>query len=139
MAVVTRRLRVSTSGENDMVDLTRKTSEAVTESEIRNGLAMLFVPGSTASVTTIEFEPGLLQDFPKMLERIAPKDLRYEHQRAWNDDNGHSHVKAALLGPSLSVPFVQGKLVLGTWQQIVLIELDTRPRDREVVVQLMGE
>ena len=122
-----------------MVDLTRKTSEAVTESEIRNGLAMLFVPGSTASVTTIEFEPGLLQDFPKMLERIAPKDLRYEHQRAWNDDNGHSHVKAALLGPSLSVPFVQGKLVLGTWQQIVLIELDTRPRDREVVVQLMGE
>jgi len=99
----------------------------------------VFVPGSTAAVTTIEFEPGLAKDFPAMLERVAPVDIDYEHQRAWHDGNGRSHVKASLVGPSLSVPFERGVLTLGTWQQIVFVELDIRPRRREVVVQVMGE
>lgn len=95
--------------------------------------------GSTAALTTIEYEPGLAMDFPEMLERVAPAGIEYEHHKRWHDDNGRSHVKASLVGPSLSVPFIQGGLTLGTWQQIVLVELDTRPRKREVVVQIIGE
>jgi secondary thiamine-phosphate synthase enzyme len=97
------------------------------------------VAGSTAAVTTIEFEPGLVQDFPQMMERVAPKSGEYEHQRRWHDGNGHSHVKASLLGPSLSIPLVEGELVLGEWQQVVLVEFDVRPRTRRVVLQVMGE
>jgi len=139
MSVFTKHLELSTEAENDIVDITGEVQEAVKESGINTGVATVFVPGSTAAITTIEFEPGLAKDFPGMLERVAPKDIGYEHQKAWHDDNGRSHVKASLIGPSLSVPFERGVLTLGTWQQIVFVELDVRPRRREVVVQVMGE
>ena len=122
-----------------MIDLTEKISDSVTESGITNGSAIIFVSGSTGSVTTIEFEPGLIQDFPEMLNRIAPKNLDYGHERMWHDGNGHSHVKASLLGPSLTIPFIDGQLCLGTWQQIVFVELDTRERIRNLVLQIIGE
>jgi len=99
----------------------------------------VFVPGSTGALTTIEYEPGLIHDFPAALERIVPRNIRYEHERRWHDGNGHSHVRASILGPSLTVPFTNGKLALGTWQQIVFVELDVRPRTRELVVQIVGE
>jgi len=139
MPVFTKRLELRTEAENDIVDITGEVQQAVEESGFDTGVATVFVPGSTAAVTTIEFEPGLAKDFPGMLERVAPRDVDYEHQKAWHDGNGRSHVKASLVGPSLSVPFEGGVLTLGTWQQIVLLELDIRPRRREVVVQVMGE
>jgi secondary thiamine-phosphate synthase enzyme len=139
MGVVTKQLELRTRAENDVVDITKDVQKAVKESRLKNGIAIVFVPGSTAAVTTIEYEPGLIQDFPSMLERVSPRDIPYEHQEAWHDDNGRSHVKASLVGPSLSVPFVDGLLTLGTWQQIVLVELDVRPRARRIVVQIVGE
>jgi len=139
MAVVTKELEVVTRGENDVVDITEKVRKAVREARLGGGVVTVFVPGSTAAVTTMEFEPGLVRDFPEMLERAAPRDREYEHQKAWSDGNGHSHVKAALVGPSLTVPFVNGDLTLGTWQQVVLVELDIRPRTRRVVLQIVGE
>jgi len=106
---------------------------------MRSGVAVLFVPGSTGAITTIEYEPGLLADLPIALERLAPKDASYEHEKRWHDGNGHSHIRASTIGPDLSVPFRDKKLTLGTWQQIVFLELDVRPRDRTVIVQLVGE
>ena len=138
MATFTKRLQLSTSSENDMLNITDNVAEVVAESKFKDGIATVFVVGSTAAVTTIEHEPGLAQDFPAMLERIAPSKINYEHHKTWHDDNGRSHVKASLIGPSLTVPFVDGELTLGTWQQIVLLELDTRPRNREIVVQICG-
>ena len=135
----TKRLELATNAENDIVDMTEKVQQAVEESGLKSGIATVFVPGSTAAVTTMEYEPGLTKDFPAMLERVAPKSIAYEHQKAWHDDNGRSHIKASLVGPSLTVPFEDGRLVLGTWQQIVFVELDVRPRKREVVVQVLGE
>lgn len=139
MPVITRRLSLSTEGEDDVIDITGEVQRVVDESGVDDGVTVVFVPGSTAVVTTIEYEPGLAKDFPDMLARVAPEDIEYEHQKAWHDGNGRSHVKASLVGPSLAVPFEDGSLTLGTWQQIVLVELDTRPRQREVVVQVMGE
>ena len=139
MPVFTKRLQLKTMGENDVVDITERVQQAVAESGFDAGVTTVFVPGSTAAVTTIEFEPGLAHDFPRMLERLAPKNIAYEHQEAWHDDNGRSHVKASLVGPSISVPFEGGRLTLGTWQQVVFVELDIRPRSREVVVQMVGE
>ena len=139
MPVFTKHFELRTEAENDVVDMTGEVQQAVEESGFDVGVATVFVPGSTAAITTIEFEPGLAKDFPGMLERLAPRDIDYEHQKAWHDDNGRSHVKASLVGLSLSVPFEGGVLTLGTWQQIVLLELDIRPRRREVVVQVMGE
>ena len=139
MPVLTKRIELRTGSENEILDITGDVQLAVEESGLDAGVATVFVPGSTAAVTTIEFEPGLAKDFPAMLERVAPDDIDYEHQRAWHDGNGRSHVKASLVGPSLSVPFEGGVLALGTWQQIVFVELDIRPRRREVVVQVMGE
>jgi len=139
MPVFTKHFELRTEAENDVVDVTGEVQQAVEESGFDVGVATVFIPGSTAAITTIEFEPGLAKDFPGMLERLAPRDIDYEHQKAWHDDNGRSHVKASLVGPSLSVPFEGGVLTLGTWQQIVLLELDIRPRRREVVVQVMGE
>jgi secondary thiamine-phosphate synthase enzyme len=136
---LTKHLSLSTKGENDVVDITGEVQRVVEESGLLDGVAIVFVPGSTAAVTTIEYEPGLAKDFPDMLERVAPKDVDYEHQKAWHDDNGRSHVKASLIGPSLSVPFEEGLLTLGTWQQIILVELDIKPRLREVMVQVIGE
>ena len=130
---------LQTRGENDLIDLTGLAAEAVTKSHLKSGIANLFVIGSTAALTTVEFEPGLAHDFPAALERIAPRDALYAHEEKWHDDNGHSHVRASLIGPSLTVPFVNGELVLGTWQQIVLLECDTRPRERTITVQVIGE
>jgi secondary thiamine-phosphate synthase enzyme len=139
MPVLTKRVELRSEAENDIIDITGEVQQAVEESGFDAGVATVFVPGSTAAITTIEFEPGLAKDFPTMLERVAPGDIGYEHQKAWHDDNGRSHVKASLVGPSLSVPFEGGVLTLGTWQQIVFVEFDIRPRRREVVVQVLGE
>ena len=127
-----------TQGFGDVHDLTDRVTGCVAESEIESGTATVFVPGSTAGVTTIEFEPGAVSDLKAALERIAPRDIHYDHDARWGDGNGFSHVRSALLGASLSVPFAQGRLLLGTWQQIVLIDCDNRPRDRRVIVQVVG-
>ncbi len=139
MKVITKRMKIKTKGELQMVNITDEVENVVKESSVNDGIATVFVPGSTAAVTTIEYEPGLLNDFPNMLERIAPENITYEHEQMWHDGNGHSHVRASLLGPSLTVPFTNKQLTLGTWQQIVLIEFDIRSRDRNLIVQLIGE
>jgi len=122
-----------------MVDLTQKIADYVKQSKVSNGIITIFVAGSTGSIITIEFEPGLIRDFPEMLSRIIPKDLDYGHEQMWHDGNGHSHVKASLIGPSITIPFVNKKLCLGSWQQVVFLELDTRNRNRELILQIMGE
>jgi secondary thiamine-phosphate synthase enzyme len=138
MAVTTKRIRVKTNGENDIVNITMDISKAVVESQTKNGVVIVFAIGSTAAITTIEYEMGLLEDFPRILSKLAPKDIEYKHNIAWNDGNGHSHIRSSLVGPSLAVPIVDGSLTLGTWQQIVFMEMDTRTRDREIVLQIMG-
>jgi secondary thiamine-phosphate synthase enzyme len=137
--VTTVRRSVSTKGQGDAHDVTALVAKAVQDSGLDGGAVTVFVVGSTAAVTTIEFEPGAVADFNRLLERLAPRDGPYRHHERWGDDNGSSHVRAALLGPSLTVPFAGGKLTLGTWQQIMLIELDTRSRTRELVLQVIGE
>lgn len=139
MTVITKTIQVKSVGEGDVINLTEQTSRIVEESKIVNGIVTVFVSGSTAAVTTIEYEPGLKHDFPAMLSRVAPSNIGYEHDNTWHDGNGHSHVRASLVGPSLTIPFVNGNLLLGTWQQIVLLEMDTRSRRRNIVVQMMGE
>lgn len=139
MSVITRTITVRSHGENDMIDITPQISEATKATMLQDGIVTIFVSGSTAAVTTIEYEPGLKKDFPKMLARIAPSEIEYEHDNTWHDGNGHSHVRASLIGPSLTVPFNNTGLMLGTWQQIVLLEMDTRPRERKIVLQIMGE
>src|SRR5919197_4482783 len=137
--VATHRRDVATRGQGDAHDITDVVSRIVGESRIANGLATVFVVGSTAAVTTIEFEPGAVADLNRLFEQISPRHAEYRHHRRWGDDNGSSHVRAALLGPSLTVPFADGKLLVGTWQQIIVLELDTRPRKREIVIQVVGE
>ena len=122
-----------------MIDITRSISKAVEDSKIKCGIVTVFMAGSTAAVTTIEYEPGLKIDFPKMLSRIAPKNVEYEHDKTWHDGNGHSHIRASLVGPSLNIPFKDGRLLLGTWQQIVILEMDIRERERQIILQIMGE
>ena len=139
MSVITKTIDISSVGENHMIDITRQTEEAIKASKLQDGIVTIFVSGSTAAVTTIEYEPGLRKDFPKMLARIAPKEIEYEHDNTWHDGNGLSHVRASLIGPSLAVPFNNKGLMLGTWQQIVLLEMDTRPRERKVVLQMIGD
>jgi secondary thiamine-phosphate synthase enzyme len=139
VVLVTDTVAVETRGDSHMVDLTPPVQELLVRHRFREGQALVFVPGSTAGITTVEFEPGLQKDLPAAFERLAPRGLYYEHEATWKDDNGHSHVRASLLGPSLVVPFRDGRLLLGTWQQIVLVDFDTRPRRREIVVQLAGE
>jgi secondary thiamine-phosphate synthase enzyme len=138
MDLVTDSVDVQTRGDSHMLDLTVRVQEVVRRHGFREGQALVFVAGSTAALTTIEFEPGLQRDLPAALERIAPRGIRYAHEEAWHDDNGHSHVRASLIGPSLTVPIKDGRLLLGTWQQVVLIDFDTRPRRRDLVVQLSG-
>jgi secondary thiamine-phosphate synthase enzyme len=137
--VSTHTLQISTKGQNDARDITGQVAAAVVACAARAGVATVFVVGSTAGMTTIEFEPGAIADLNGVFERLAPRAGEYRHHLRWGDDNGSSHVRAALLGPSLTVPFVDGALTLGTWQQIMLLEFDTRPRKREVVVQIVGE
>lgn len=139
MPVNTKIITVISNGENEMIDITSQTDGAIKESKLQDGVVVIFVSGSTAAVTTIEYEPGLKKDFPKMLGRLAPNDIEYEHDNTWHDGNGHSHVRASLIGPSLTVPFKKGRLMLGVWQQIVLLEMDTRGRERNIVLQMIGE
>ncbi|MBN1831818.1 MAG: YjbQ family protein [Deltaproteobacteria bacterium] len=130
---------VRTTSNTDIIDMTPQVEKEIQRSAIRNGHATLFVPGSTAALTTIEYERGVINDLRKAIERIAPKDLYYEHDERWGDGNGYAHVRAALLGPSLHIPIIDGRLSLGTWQQIVLLDFDNRPRKRRIVMQLVGE
>jgi secondary thiamine-phosphate synthase enzyme len=139
MAIITKTLKLSTRGESDVHDLTGGVAKVVGEAGIRDGTVTVFVSGSTAGVTTIEYEDGVVRDLCDAIERIAPKNIPYAHDAKWGDMNGYSHVRASLLGPSLAVPLRGGRLLLGTWQQIVLVDFDNRPRKREVVVQIMGE
>jgi secondary thiamine-phosphate synthase enzyme len=137
--IVSKKLSLKTNGHGDTIDLTPGVARALAETNLTSGIVTLFVVGSTAALTTIEYEDGAINDLGRAIERIAPREMEYEHHLRWGDDNGHSHVRAALLGPSLSVPFVGGHLTLGTWQQIILVDFDTRPRQREVVAQIIGE
>lgn len=139
MPVITKTIAVSSNGENDMIDITSQTDEAIKSSRLQDGVVVIFVSGSTSAVSTIEYEPGLKKDFPKMLARLAPSEIQYEHDKRWHDGNGYSHLRASLIGPSLAVPFKNGKLMLGVWQQIVLLEMDTRGRERNIVLQIIGE
>ncbi len=139
MAVITKQIKISSKSENDIIDITEQVADAISKSGISNGTITVFVSGSTGAITTIEYEPGLVKDFPEMLSRVAPDDINYEHEQRWHDGNGRSHVKASLVGPSLTVPFKDGQLLLGTWQQIVFLELDTRARTRTLVLQIIGE
>lgn len=139
MIVVETEVGVKTRGELDIVDVTGEIEKIVSKTGIKNGIANVFVPGSTGAVTTIEYEPGLLKDFPNALERLAPRSAEYEHEKAWHDGNGHSHVRASIIGPSITIPIRDGALRLGTWQQVVFVELDVRPRSRRLVVTCLGE
>jgi secondary thiamine-phosphate synthase enzyme len=139
MKIITKTVQLRSSVENDIINVTDQISGTLKENELQNGIITVFIAGSTAAVTTIEYEPGLRHDFPKMLSRIAPKDIQYHHDDTWHDGNGHSHVRASLIGPSLTVPFSNGDLILGTWQQIVVIEMDTKPRKRILTLQILGE
>jgi len=138
--VKTSKIQVKTKGNCDVVNITEQVGEVVAESGLVEGTVTVFNVGSTAGITTTEYEPGLVNyDIKAAFEKIAPEGGRYEHEETWHDDNGHSHVRASLLGPSLCVPVVGGKLTLGTWQQIILVEFDTRPRTRTVICQIIGD
>ena len=139
MGVFTWRKRVKSRGDAEVQDLTPDATEALKRSEFQNGILNAFVPGSTAAITTIEFESGAVQDLRSALERLVPKDGHYEHNQRWGNGNGFSHVRAALVKPGLAIPFQNGSLLLGAWQQLVLIDFDSRPREREVIFQVIGE
>ena len=139
MNVNEAEVEVRTKHELDIVDITDIVQKVVSNYGVKNGIVNVFVPGSTGAITTIEYEPGLLKDLPSALDRIAPRDVPYEHEKMWHDGNGHSHVRAAVIGPSITVPVSGGRLRLGTWQQLVFVELDTRPRNRRIVVTCIGD
>ncbi len=137
--IVTRELHLRTRGGYDVQDITAQVARAVKESKLADGIVTIFCPGSTGGLTTIEFEAGVIHDLRQVLDEITPPDRAYHHHLRWHDDNGHSHIRAALIGPSLTVPFVEGALTLGTWQQVVFCDFDTGPRSRTLVAQIMGE
>jgi secondary thiamine-phosphate synthase enzyme len=139
MSVVTKSFTVKTKGDTDIIDVTSQVDKALREAKLSSGILTVFVPGSTAGITTTEYEPGLLRDLPAFYEKIIPKGAEYHHNLTWGDGNGYSHVRAALVKSFFTVPFVQGKMILGTWQQIILIDFDNRRRQREIVVQIIGE
>lgn len=139
MATSTHQLEFQTGGNAEMQDITDPVEKVTASSKIENGIVTVFCPGSTSAVTTIEFESGALADLRRLFDEIAPQDRDYQHNQRWGDGNGHSHVRAALLGPSLTIPLVDGRLTLGTWQQIIHVDFDNRPRHRQVVVQIVGE
>ena len=136
--VVTKKIGIRTQGECDLIDITGQVQREVAESGIDSGIVTVFISGSTAGITTIEYESGVLSDLQDMWERIVPCDITYQHDRRWGDGNGYAHVRASLLGPSLVVPFSGKSLLLGTWQQIIVADFDNRPRSREIVLQIMG-
>ena len=137
--VITKKIKINTKGDTDIIDITSQVTSIVSKASINNGLVTIFVSGSTGALSTVEYEPGLVQDLKKLFEKIAPKAGTYQHNLRWHDGNGYAHVRATLMGPSISVPFVNGKMELGTWQQIIFIDFDNRPRSREIVVQVIGD
>jgi secondary thiamine-phosphate synthase enzyme len=137
--IYSETISLSTKGFSDIIDITDRVDSVVGHSKIKDGLVTVFCPGSTGSITTIEYESGVLRDLQKAIERVAPPNIPYEHDRRWGDGNGFSHVRAALMKPSLSIPIIRGKLTLGTWQQIVFIDFDNQKRERNIIVQIMGE
>jgi secondary thiamine-phosphate synthase enzyme len=139
MTIINDTLNIDTHGGGDMVDITDQLTRLLQRHKLKHGQVLVFVPGSTAGVTTIEYEPGLKKDFSVFMERIIPKNVHYYHEETWNDGNGHSHIRSSLLGPSLVIPIGQGRLLLGTWQQVVVVDFDNRPRSRDLVVQFCGE
>ncbi len=139
MTVITQDITLQSRGKCDAIDITSQVAKNVERSGINNGTVTLFIVGSTAGITTIEYEPNLLSDFKDMWDRVIPQNIPYQHDKTWGDGNGHSHVRSSTLGPSLTVPFVNKKLTLGTWQQIVFVDFDNRPRSRKIAVQILGE
>ena len=138
--VKTQEITIKTKGNCEVVNITDQVEAAVGRSDVRDGAVTVFNIGSTAGITTTEYEPGLANyDLKAAFEKLAPENARYEHEETWHDDNGHAHVRASLLGPSLSVPIVAGRLTLGTWQQIILVDFDTRPRTRTIICQIIGD
>lgn len=138
MVIETFHINLQTKGNCDIIDLTGNVQEIISNKKFSDGNVLIFAGGSTAGITTIEYEPGLLKDYPDFWERLVPENTNYEHDNTWHDGNGHSHVRAALQGASLTVPFTNGMLMLGTWQQIILLDFDNRPRNRQIVVQITG-
>ena len=132
-------IQFKTNGKNDMINLTEELKNLVLNSSISSGNILIFFPGATGALSSIEYEPGLIKDFPELMERLIPWQQQYHHNETWHDGNGHSHLRATLIGPSLSVPFENSELILGTWQQIVFLEFDNKPHNRKIAVQLMGE
>ena len=139
MAVETFSIQLETQGDSDIQDITEAVGALLHKSELSNGIVTVFCPSATSALTTIEFESGCVSDLRRLFDEIADPDRHYAHNARWGDGNGHSHVRAALLGPSFTVPFVQNRLTVGTWQQIIYVDFDNRPRRRELVVQIMGE
>ena len=139
MAVHTGEINFNTPGEIEVIDITGEVSDIVKKSGQKNGIVCVFVPGATGAITTIEYEDGLIYDIKKACERLFPKGIEYRHELRWHDGNGHSHIRASFIGPSISVPFKNKRLILGTWQQIIFIELDNKPHTRNIVVQVVGE
>lgn len=132
-------LQLSTRGRNEIINITDDVQDIIVNSEINNGSVLIFVPGSTGALSTIEYEPGLIKDLPEFMEKIIPEKKHYYHDETWQDGNGHSHLRATLIGPSLNIPFENKKLQLGTWQQIIFLEFDNKPHNRKIVLQLQGE
>jgi len=139
MKITTSAINLSTKGNPDLIDITGRVAEILKSSKLKKGSVTVFVVGSTAAITTFEFEPGLVKDIRDLYEKLIPSNKHYAHDETWGDANGFSHLRAALQGPSLTIPFDDGKLLLGTWQQVVLAEFDNRPRDRKIIVQIVGE
>jgi secondary thiamine-phosphate synthase enzyme len=139
MRISTSKITEKTAGFCDIIDITAKIKEFIEQTKFRHGLVSVFVEGSTAGITTIEYEPGLVQDLKELVEKLIPSDRRYHHDDRWGDDNGFSHLRASLFGPSVNIPVENGRPLLGTWQQVILLDFDNRPRTREITVQLIGE
>jgi secondary thiamine-phosphate synthase enzyme len=139
MTVVTKDIALQSKGNCDIIDITSQVAKNVEESGVNSGIVTLFIVGSTAGITTIEYEPNLVSDFKNMWDRVIPQSIPYAHDKTWGDGNGHSHVRASLLGASLIIPFVNKRLTLGTWQQIIFVDFDNRPRSRKIIIQMLGE
>ncbi len=137
--VKTQEIKFNTSGPGDIVDMTTEIQKAVKKSGLSSGTVTVFAPGSTTGITTIEYEPGLLKDLPELMEKLIPSNRPYQHDETWHDGNGFSHLRSALVGSDMTIPFVAGKLTLGTWQQVVFLEFDNRARNRHVILQIIGE
>ena len=139
MTVVTKTVHIKTKGDTDIIDITHEVANAVSAANTANGIVTVFVPGATGAITTVEYEPGLVQDLKRFFEKIAPKSDTYQHNLRWHDNNGYAHVRASFIGPGISVPFVNKKLQLGTWQQIIFIDFDNRSRSRTLILQIVGD